>query len=438
MSGSNLNLILVLLFTLMQAAGNARSEQFLLLTQDMVWDVKGSDRCHDQSGPENWLTPVNYVEGSLYLRLTVKSKPTSKQVFVQICVFQDGWKIENCSDGLTFTDEGVYYLKLQRKPVDFWKKDGNSLDFSRRFSHVCFAVKDRDSEGRLMQYTSCGAACYEGDDLQQHMPIAVQAEIWLVSKGSEFSPPEEWLGFSGFEYEPQPEKTALMIVAAHPDDEVYNFGGAITHYHVLRQLPVTLICMTSQPEIREQELRCACWTYGLRTEPIFARFANCCYGGSVADNWQQWGGKEKVVEYLTMQIRQYKPDVLLGHDLKGELRGHPNHICSALALIDAVQAAADSTMFTGQLDSLDLWQAKKLYLHFYPKDSWSHSWTEKSPGLQGKQVREVADAGIRWHVSQKATSGCKEADEFGLFYSTVGPDTGKEDFFENIDVSIYK
>lgn len=167
----------------------------------------------------------------------------------------------------------------------------------------------------------------------------------------------------------QPQKAALMIVTAHPDDEVYNFGGAITYYSVVRKLPVVLICMTSEPKLREDELRCACRKYGMRNEPIFGRFSNCCYGGTVEENWEKWGGREKVVGYLTEQIRRYKPDVLLGHDLKGELRAHPNHICSALALIDAYRAASDKNKFPEQLAELSPWQAKKLYLHFYEESS---------------------------------------------------------------------
>lgn len=232
-------------------------------------------------------------------------------------------------------------------------------------------------------------------------------------------------------FEPPPTKAALMIVAAHPDDEVYNFNGAIPYYQVVRNLPVILVCMTSSPAIREDELRCACRMYGMRHEPIFARFDNCCYGGTVEENWATWGGREKVVEYLTGLIRQYRPDVLLGHDLKGELRQHPNHICSALALIDACRAANDAKRFPHQLDSLTTWQPKKLYLHFYPDNAWPHDWTQPVPGAD-KTVQEMADEGIRCHVSQNAKKGCKPSESYGLYFSAVGPDKVKKDFFENI------
>jgi len=234
-----------------------------------------------------------------------------------------------------------------------------------------------------------------------------------------------------FIFEPQPPKAALMIVAAHPDDEVYNFNGAIPYYQVVRKLPVILVCMTSSPAIREDELRCACRIYGMGHEPIFARFENCCYGGTVEENWEKWGGREKVVEYLTGLIRRYRPDVLLGHDLKGELRQHPNHICSALALIDACRAANDAKKFPHQLDSLTPWQPKKLYLHFYLENAWPHDWTQPVPGAD-KTVQEIADEGIRCHVSQNAKKGCKASESYGLYFTTVGPDRAKNDFFENL------
>jgi len=59
--------------------------------------------------------------------------------------------------------------------------------------------------------------------------------------------------------------------------------------------------------------------------------------------------------------------------------------------------------------------------------------------LGNKSVQEIADEGIRCHVSQKAKKGCKDKDPFGLYGSQVVPDKKKEnDFFENIDLSVYK
>lgn len=244
---------------------------------------------------------------------------------------------------------------------------------------------------------------------------------------------------SDYNYEPQPQKSALMIIAAHPDDEVYNFGGSITYYGVARKLPVILVSMTSEPALREDELRCAAWKYGIKNEPIFARFSNCCYGGTVEENWKEWGGEEKVVEYLTGLIRQYKPDVLLGHDLKGELRAHPNHICSALALIEAYRIASDPHQFPEQAKKYGTWQPKKLYLHLYPENSWIHNWQMTAPELGGKTVQETANEGGRCHVSQNVKGGCRNSEAYGLYATEVGPDVKKDnDFFENIDLTPYQ
>lgn len=60
---------------------------------------------------------------------------------------------------------------------------------------------------------------------------------------------------------PQPEKAALMVVIAHPDDEAY-FPGLLPYVCQVRKLPVVFIVMTSgeagiEPrgnrELREEE-----------------------------------------------------------------------------------------------------------------------------------------------------------------------------------------
>jgi len=180
---------------LLLALQSLEAKPFVLLQQRMLWDINGEDMCFRQRGPENWIEPVNYVEGSIYLRLAVLSKPSSKPVFVQMCLFQKGWQVENCADGITFSDEGVYIAKLECRPIDFWKKGGVSLDFSAPFSHVCFAVKENDCEGRLMLYSNCGEACYQKDDLELHMPMEVHATVIVVEKGESFEVPETWSDF---------------------------------------------------------------------------------------------------------------------------------------------------------------------------------------------------------------------------------------------------
>jgi len=243
-----------------------------------------------------------------------------------------------------------------------------------------------------------------------------------------------------YDWQPQPEKAALMVVFAHPDDEAASFGGALPYYSVVRGLPVVGICTANQisvekDSLRRKELEFAFWTYGMRNKPLYANFPDNCYGrpiGCCLDSW----GFENVVESLTAAMRKYRPDVVLTHDFHGEY-GAPNHIVTGMASFDAFFAAADADRFPAQLDSLDLWQPKKFYAHQCLIDSWTHDWDTPYPELGGRTPRQVAAEGIRCHFSQMAGLNPEEGNIFGLLKSHAGPDRAGGDFFENIDLSIY-
>lgn len=297
---------------------------------------------------------------------------------------------------------------------------------------------------------------------------------WLVLAGACASPTYDWL--------PPPEKTALMVVHAHPDDEGKFFGGAVADYAEVQNLLVVLISMTSgdwkaqngPPDWRrEEELRCAAWIYGLRYEPVFLRFKDAPthqegnhggYANSIDATWDWWNdgeldgfgspgqdaaaGRQKAIDTLATLIRTFKPDVVITHDLQGEY-GHDNHKATAVAVTEAYTRAAAPAY----VDGLDPWQVLKLYVHLYPTNKLFHvGWEKPSAALGGLTPRQAADAGLRCHVSQWKPdvstfyrSGENhdgyDSEWWGLYATTVGPDSvgpsgyATNGFFEHVDLS---
>ncbi len=243
-----------------------------------------------------------------------------------------------------------------------------------------------------------------------------------------------------YDWQDQPEKAAIMLVHAHPDDEGIYFGGAITYYSVCRQLPMVVICMTNwDVPHRVEELKCAIWTYGLRNPPIFAPFADSCLGQDLQCCWDHWGGKDNAVRYLTEQVRRYKPDVILCMDFNGEY-GHPNHMGAGIAAADSFFAAPDPQRYPEQLSTLDTWQPKKCYVHLHSTNPVWHDWDITCDALNGLNTREVTDQGLACHVSQgekHVNLGPWDARQWGLYGTVVGLDTYDSDFMQNIDTSIY-
>lgn len=242
-----------------------------------------------------------------------------------------------------------------------------------------------------------------------------------------------------YDWQPQPEKAALMMVFAHPDDEVGSLHGVLPYYAGVRKLPTVGICMANSDKVkydrlRRKELECSFWTCGMRNPPLYGNFPDSCYGQTVACCLDLWG-LDNATRYLTEQIRKYKPEVIVTHDFSGEY-GAPNHMVTAMATLDAYLSAGDKNKYPEQLDSLEVWQPKKLYVHYCPFNSWEHDWDTPYPELGGKTPLEVAAQSIeQCHFSQQGDLSPVWGRIFGLLKTEVGPDVEKKDFFENIDMS---
>ena len=111
-----------------------------------------------------------------------------------------------------------------------------------------------------------------------------------------------WLAPAQYSWDPPTNKIVVLAVNSHPDDEGIFFGGALPYYSSALQLPTLMLSMTSGDwtpsnlTVREGELRCAAWTYGVRYEPLFPRFRDVPsqslgsnpYTNRIDATWDYW------------------------------------------------------------------------------------------------------------------------------------------------------
>jgi len=163
-------------------------------------------------------------------------------------------------------------------------------------------------------------------------------------------------------------KLTLMAVFAHPDDEAFGVGGTLARYGA-EGCDVTLVTASrgeagqiaepdlatpaNLPYVREQELRCACQTYGIHPP----RFLDYVDGQLTVVHQGQAVGK------LVRIIRELKPQVLLTFGPDG-IYGHYDHIAVHRWTTIAFDLAADPECFPGQLGTVcQPHQVSKLYYH---------------------------------------------------------------------------
>ena len=179
------------------------------------------------------------------------------------------------------------------------------------------------------------------------------------------------------------------------------------------------------PELtRRSEALDGLWTCGVRAYPEMGRFKDIKVNRA-ADCYPYWG-REAVESHIAGLIARYRPDVMVTHDIHGEY-GHGAH-----------KVCAEMAMHYADTQDESMWQLKKLYLHLYKENPLVMDWRQPLASFGGQTAFDVAKAAFKCHASQRSNGlivqdwGPHANNEFGLYDSSVGPDTGLADLFENL------
>jgi LmbE family N-acetylglucosaminyl deacetylase len=134
-----------------------------------------------------------------------------------------------------------------------------------------------------------------------------------------------------------------LAVGAHPDDVEFGCGATLAKWAAARCRIHHLVCTdgskgTWDPEVdqqalvatRREEQRRAAETLGAGDEPVFLGWPDGELDSGVRVRWQ-----------VAYWIRQFRPDVVLGHDPWKRYRLHPDHRHAGFLLTDAIVAARD-------------------------------------------------------------------------------------------------
>lgn len=257
-------------------------------------------------------------------------------------------------------------------------------------------------------------------------PVAI-GRLTVYTKGTVPDTVQKWA--------PPCERADLLLLSTHADDEHLYFGGTLPTYAAEQHKEVQVAYLVNHGIPRTRELLAGLWVVGVTNYPVLSDFPDR-YVGSYEEAAGLYG-YENVLGYQVMLIRRFQPSVVIGHDLMGEY-GHGAHMLNAKALTEAVLAASDPLRFPDTAEKYGTWGTSKLYLHLYEKNTIIMDWTVPLKTFDGKTAWEMAKEGYDQHVSQHPfkfrvrIEGPNDCRLFGLYYTTVGLDVLKNDFFENI------
>ena len=249
----------------------------------------------------------------------------------------------------------------------------------------------------------------------------------------------------------------IVLFATHGDDDQLYFAGLLPLYAKAKDCRVQVVYLTDHRNItkgRIHEMINGLWAVGVRAYPVFGRFADFRID-DLEETYETYENsyntsREDLQGFVVEQIRRFKPQVSVGHDLKGEY-GHGMHMVYADLLTKAIDLTNDPTAFPESAQKYGTWELPKLYLHLYQDNPIVIDYDQPMDVFDGLSAFQMTQKyGFPCHVSQQWTGfrtwlngydgeitkasqiESYNPSKFGLYHSTVGEDVQKNDFLENI------
>lgn len=238
------------------------------------------------------------------------------------------------------------------------------------------------------------------------------------------------------------DKADIMLLCAHPDDDIIFMGGLVPTYGESSGKKLQVAYMTYGMELRRYELLHALWHCGLQRYPVIGNFRDK-YAKTAKQAYSYWK-EEAALRYVVDLYRKYQPDVVVTHDVHGEY-GHGAHKATADLAMKAYDLAADASYVTDYAP----WKVSKLYLHLGDEADkiTTMDWNVPMNAFGGKTSLDIAKEAWEFHESQRGgrmdydgktfffqvtEGGDFDNAKFTLVRSTVGEDQIKNDFFEGM------
>ncbi len=242
-------------------------------------------------------------------------------------------------------------------------------------------------------------------------------------------------------WQPLPDDMELFIVTAHKNDETLYFSGTLPLCFSKGQNAGVIVLTECGTRHGQEELFECMWLLGSKWQPIvLRRFDKRTTLDKEEPLLELWGGYESVCSELTALVRKYKPEVLLTHDIDGEY-GHAAHKLAFKLTYDAVINAANADMYADSYEEYGAWSVSKMYAHLYDKQNRLYlPFDEALDCYGGRSPMDMAYGAFNKYQSELGNKyysldmDGKTYDKtcYGLYFTRVGEDVLKNDFFENV------
>ncbi|WP_234101715.1 PIG-L deacetylase family protein, partial [Streptomyces venezuelae] len=163
----------------------------------------------------------------------------------------------------------------------------------------------------------------------------------------------------------QPSAPSVLGVFAHPDDESLLAGGVLAQHAAAGARTAVVTATWTADTHRIPELTDALAVLGAGA-PRLLGYADARNPASAPDSSARLvdAPLDEAVGRLVAHIRQVQPDIVIGHDVFGQLTGHPDHRRAHQITLLAVEAAGLPHLYP---DAGEPWQPAALYAATHPE-----------------------------------------------------------------------
>jgi hypothetical protein len=132
---------------------------------------------------QNWVSPVNYAQGTLHFRAIVRDIPkTQTGMKLGFCFWQGSREMCKGSNTPAYANQTRTYT-WSVDVSKMWKKNGQAVDFSQPRKKMGFAVRDGQNDP-VSNKTSNN---WGGNNPADWYPLNVRFTVVAVAKGASFS-----------------------------------------------------------------------------------------------------------------------------------------------------------------------------------------------------------------------------------------------------------
>jgi len=135
----------------------------------------------------DWTKPINFAEGTLYLRAEIFDQPVPQDMRLEFCVWQASNTRENCSNRATVSGAPGTVVTWSVPVQKMWKKDGLPINWSAARDRNGVAIRNRQGQ----PVSDFSGWAWSGENPDNWYPLNMRFTVVVVEKGA---------GFSGWEH----------------------------------------------------------------------------------------------------------------------------------------------------------------------------------------------------------------------------------------------